>query len=30
MGRNKWDNKFKFTEKIGKTPKIPKNKVEDP
>jgi hypothetical protein len=30
MGRDKWDNKFKFTKKIGKTPKIPKNKVEDP
>ncbi len=30
MGTNKWDNKFKFTQKFGKTPKIHKNKVENP
>ncbi len=29
MGRNKWDDKFKFTKLFGKTFKIPKNKVED-
>ncbi len=28
MGRNKWDNKFKFTKFFGKTPKL-KKKVED-
>ncbi len=30
MGRNKWDNNFKFTIFFGKTPKNFKNKVEDP
>jgi hypothetical protein len=29
MGRNKWDDKLKFTNFFDKTPKIPKNKVEN-